>query len=117
MSFTVAQLADAVLKKLGAIASGETAATADVTLVTDAYAAKWEELAAPGQELIFWSQADIPNYVFLIMRDLVALQVCDAFGQPMSEEDRQAREDIILHRLRRIVAVDTSEMPVQADYF
>lgn len=120
MSYTTTELAIAVLRKLRVIDATETSSdveTAVLTQVTDTYRAKWEELAAHGRDMTYWSYEDIPNPVFLILRDLVALEVQSDFGQPISAADKEAEETIILRRLNRHIQVLASGKPVEALYF
>lgn len=117
MSKTAAQLAEAVLRELGIVDAGEDPDTEDETYVTDTYRSKWEELSAHGMELTYWPCDTIPNPVFLILRDLMMLEVMGAFGQPLPPGEKDAREQVILRRLRRHVSVQSSKRPVEADYF
>ena len=71
MSYTTTQLATAVLRRLGVLDATETAASTDVTYITDVWAAKWEEISAHGQEITYFSYDDIPDAVFLTIRDLM----------------------------------------------
>lgn len=117
MAKTTTQLADAVLRKIGVCDASETPATADRTLVTDAYADKYEELAAPGMELVYWSASSIPNAVFTTLVELMVNDVQSAFGQPQAPVDRMQQEAFILTKLRRHVATDSSGLPTQTEYF
>ena len=117
MAYTTTELADAVLREMAVVDASETPDTADRTYVTDTYTALWEELAAPGMELAYWPPADIPNQVFLIVRDLMVLECQGAFGRPLPPAEKDARRAVIERRLRRHVQVQRSGSPVQADYF
>lgn len=117
MSKTTAELAEAVLRELGVIDAGEDPDTDDATYVTDTYRSKWEELSSHGNELTYWSYDAIPEPVFLIMRDLVMLEVMGAFGQPMPPADKDAREQVILRRLRRHTTVQSSGRSTAVDFF
>ena len=117
MSYTTSQLATAALQHLGVMDATETIPAPDETYITDVWAAKWEELSAHGQELTYFSYDDIPNPVFLTIRDLVALEVQGAYGQPILPSDKEAQEQIILRRLRRHVQVQASGNSARANYF
>lgn len=120
MSYTTTQLAVAVLRKLRVIDAAETSSDIDsaiITQITDAYRAKWEEISAHGQELTYWAYDDIPNPVFLTLVDLMANEVRSEFGQPMSANEKEAEETIIMRRLRKHVQVQGSGKPTQALYF
>lgn len=117
MSKTTTQLADAVLRELGVADAEETPDTVDRTYVTDRYSEKFAEMAAHGLELTYWAEATIPDQIFLVLRDLMMNEVRGAFGEPMAPEDKDARETVILKRLRRHVARPASGLRTQAEYF
>lgn len=117
MSYTTTQLADATLRFLSVIDANEDPDTADRTHCTDTYAALWEELAAHGNELMYWPYDEIPAPVFLIMRDLLALEVQGAFGMPLSPAEKDQQRRFIEIRLRKHVQMQSSTRPVAATYF
>lgn len=117
MSKTPTQLATAVLRELGAVDAAETPDTEDLTYVEGVYRDKWEELSAHGTELTYWAYDSIPNPVFLVLRDLVMLEVMGAFGTPLPPGEKEGRETIILKKLRRHTSVQSSGRPTEADYF
>ena len=117
MSYTTTQLADAVLRELSVADASETPDTADHTYVTDTYDALWEELAGHGMELVYWPASEIPNPIFLIIRDLLTLECRGAFGQPIDPADKEQRRVVILRRLRRHVQTQESGKSVKATYY
>lgn len=117
MSYTTSQLATAVLRHLSVIDGNESADSADETYITDVWSAKWEELSGHGLELTYFPHDDIPNPVFLTIRDLVALEVQGAYGQPIDAASKEQLETVILRRLRKHVQVQRSNKPVRAEYF
>lgn len=117
MSYTLANLAESVLRSLAVIDANETPDSADETYISDVWSAKWEELSAHGNELTYFPYNDIPNPVFLTIRDLVALEVQGAYGRPIAPADKEQQETIILRRLRRHTQVQRSGNSVKADYF
>lgn len=119
MTRTTTELADAVLRELGVVDAEETPDTVDRTYVTDAYAAKYDELAAPGLELVYWPEAEIPNAIFLTLRDLMIAEVQGAFGDPLAPAEKEARQSVLLRPLRRHTTIDASGIPAQShsDYF
>ena len=117
MSYTTSQLATAVLQHLGVLDATETIASTDQTYITDVWAAKWEEISGHGQELTYFSYDDIPNPVFLIIRDLVANEVRGAYGRPISAAEKEQEEIIILRKLRRHLSVQATGLPGTAVYF
>lgn len=117
MSYTTAQLSTAVLQHLGVLDATETIASVDQTYITDVWTAKWEELSAHGMELTYFNYDEIPNPVFLTIRDLVANEVRGAFGIPISATEKEMEEQTILRRLRRHVSTQESRKPVSVSYF
>jgi hypothetical protein len=116
---TKTELAVAVLHQIGVIDAAEspTVGDVDVDFVIDAYEDKFEQLAAPGRELVYWPRDSIPGAVFLALRDLIINEVREPFGEPMSPEDKEARETIILKQLKRHMRREATGNPVYADYF
>lgn len=114
---TKAELATAVVRHLTVIDATETIDSDDETLIIDAYEDKFAELRSHGPSLTYWKRDSIPGEVFLILRDLIALEVMPAFGQPMNAADKEAAEQIIFKRLRRHVSTKSSGLPVRATYF
>jgi hypothetical protein len=114
---TTTELATAVLRKLVQIDATEDATdhTEAQTVVTNAYNDKYYELRF--KELTYWTQTTIPVEVFPIIRDLVALDVSGHFGQPVSDEEYERREEIILKRLRRITGAQHSKNRTKALYY
>ena len=117
MSYTTSQLSTAVLQHLGVLDATETIATTDQTYITDVWAAKWEEISGHGSELTYFSYDDIPNPVFLIIRDLVANEVRGAYGRPLSAAEKEQEELIILRKLRRHLSTQATGLPGTAVYF
>lgn len=119
MSKTTTQLADAVLRELGVVDAEETPDTVDRTYISDRYAEKFAELAAPGRELTYWPVAAIPDAIFLPLRDLMMLAVQGAFGEPIDPVEKEARETVLLRAFHRHTAKPTSGRAEYsgADYF
>lgn len=117
MSYTTTDLATHVLRELGVLDATESPDTEDEGYVTDAYEAKWEELAAPGMQLAYWPRTAIPRPILLILRDLLMLEVAGAFGQQLDPAEKEQKERIILMRLRRHVQVQSSGRQTEASYF
>lgn len=117
MAYTTTQLATAVLKHLAIADASETPDTADLTYCTDTYAQMWEELASHGTELAYWAYDDIPAPVFLILRDLLALEVMGAFGKPIGPAEKDAQKNAVMMRLRKHTQMQSANRPVTATYF
>jgi hypothetical protein len=120
MSYTTTQLAVQVLRKLRVIDATETSSdveSAVLTQVTDVYRAKWDEITSHGNEMTYWAYDSIPNPVFLILADLIALECRDAFGQPISAREKEIEEQTILKRLRRHTQTQASGRPAEALYY
>lgn len=120
MSYTTDQLAEHVLRKLRVIDATETVSDVDaeqVTYITDTYRAKWEEITAHGREMTYWAYDEIPNPVFLILRDLVALEVQEGFGFPIQPNEKVAQEEFILRKLRKHTAIQGTSAPTKALFY
>lgn len=120
MTYSSTDLAEHVLRKLRVVDAGEAQADIEselLSIVTTTYTAKWEELAAHGQELVYWPMNEIPRPVLLVLRDLIALEVQDHFGDPIKPEDKEAREVIILKRLRRHTSTQSSGRQTTATFY
>tara|TARA_R110000822_G_scaffold62916_2_gene154839 strand:+ start:1385 stop:1738 length:354 start_codon:yes stop_codon:yes gene_type:complete len=117
MSYTTTQLADAVLRSLAVVDATETPETDHRTYVTDTYTQLWEELASHGTELIYWPYAEIPAPVFLILKDMLVLEVGPAFGRTIAPAEKDAQRSMIEKRLRKHTQVQASKLPTQAVYF
>lgn len=116
---TKLELAIHVLRDLGVIDASESPdeTNDDVAWVIDQYEDKFQELAAPGLELTYWSRDTIPSAVFGILVDLISNDVAASFGQPQSIPDKMQVEEIILKKLRRHVARSASGLPTVTEYF
>ncbi len=112
---TTAELATEVLRALTVLAADETIAATDETYVTGVYNDLWDELA--GQNLAYWDKTAIPKVVFLAVKDLVALHVMGAYGQPMSVEDKDARHKILCQRLRKHTSTQATGHDQNVSYF
>ncbi len=111
------ELATEVLDHLGVIGAGQSAEAADVVKVIAAYASKYDELEGNGLELVYWERDAIPDAIFLIVRDLVALEVQNAFGQTIPASQKELEEMVILKRLRRHTGRGATGLPVVSEYF
>lgn len=116
-TFDPSDLAEAVLREMAVIDATEEPDAVDETFVIGVYEQKYAELQAPGLELVYWKQDEIPDAIFLTLRDLVINECSGAFGEPTPPETKDARETITLKRLRRHVARDKTGNPNRADYF
>ena len=112
---TSSQLSIEVLRSLGVIAADETPDALDSTYVTGVYQDKYEELT--DLELTYWSVNDIPGPLFITLKDLVINEVRGAFGETQNPEDKEARDKVILQKVRRHMRKHSSALPVTADHF
>ena len=115
MSRTTQQLATAVLEEMGALDALSTPSAEDAALIKRVYADKHEMLF--DRNLAYWPLAEIPNSIFLIVRDLVMNECSGAFGRPVTPEDKVSRETIILRRLRAHMGRESSGTRISAEYF
>lgn len=112
---TTTELATEVLRSLAVLAAEETIAAADETYIINIYNDKWDELE--GDNLAYWVKSEIPKVVFLVLRDLIALEVQGAFGQPITVEDKEARERVLRQRLRRHTSIKATGHNQETEYF
>lgn len=112
-------LAQDVLEELCVVDATETADDEDIAKVADAYRKKWALLAAPAgaRELIYWPREEIPDAVYLIVRDLTINEIARAYGDPMDPPTKAQNELIILKDLRLHVSKSQSKTPTFAEYF
>lgn len=109
------ELATEVLRSLSVLAADETIAGADETYITGVYNDLWDELS--GQNLAYWTKTSIPKTVFLVVKDLTALHVMGAFGQPMAIEDKEARHKLLCQRLRKHTATQATGHDQDVSFF
>lgn len=117
MARTKIELATAALREMSVIDASETAedyAEASTQLQTT-YNDKYAELKSIGET--YWVRDQIPEAVFLAVRDLLILEVSGSFGEPVSPELKDQRETIILKRIRRHKAREETGKETQAKYF
>lgn len=112
---TQVNLAEAVLCEINEIDASETPDSEDQTYVIGIYVSKYEELV--DRELCYWPLDAIPGAIFIPIRDLVVNEIRGTFGEPQSPEDKLAREETILRKLRRHMYRRSSGLPVKAQYF
>jgi hypothetical protein len=117
MPATREQLATAVLEGNGVIGAGETPTANDQAYVMGKYDLKFAELAAHGNEYVYWPINEIPDAVFDPICDLVWLMVSTAFGQSIAADKKDASATLIMRRIRRHVATQGSGLPTRACYF
>jgi hypothetical protein len=116
---TAAELATAVMRRMGLISASEDPSAEDSDYLTTLYEEKLAELAAlyVGAECIYWASSETPLAVFNVMVDLVANAAGPAFGRGASYEELAAREAMILKRLFAHVARPTMGLPVRGIYY
>ncbi len=112
---TTTELATEVLRSLAILAADETIASADETYITGVYNDLWDDLE--GDNLAYWDKTAVPKVVFLVVRDLVALHVMSAYGQPIAVEDKEARDRLLRVRLRKHTATQATGHDQDVQYF
>jgi len=115
MARTRQELAVAVMRQGGWLDATQQPSAEDAAFIKAAYADKFDYLVS--EDLCYWNLDEIPTAIFTIIRDLMINEVSGAFGEASSPEDKQAREDFILKRLRRHMARNPSGQRTQAEYF
>lgn len=117
MPATRQQLADAVLRNQGLLGDGVSPSASDQQYIMEQYDLKYAELAAHGNEYVYWAINEIPDAVFMAMRDLVWNEVRTAFGMPIEADQKEAAETTIMRKIRRHVSTQPSGLPTPACYF
>lgn len=112
---TSAQLSASVLRYLGVIDATESADSDDETYIGGVYEDVYEEMA--DKELVYWPLNSIPGPIFNAMRDLIANEVANAYGQEQRPEDQQARKVVLMKPFHRHVQKRSSGLPVKGKYF
>ncbi len=112
---TQAELAKAVLLKLGVIAADATPTAADSQYIIGEYTSKLEEWS--DDDLVYWSANEIPLTVFPTVVKLMANDTQNAFGMAAPLETIEARETLLLKRLRRHMARGRTGAPIRALYY
>lgn len=118
MSKTTTQLAVAVLRELSVIDATQDendADAADIAYVQGIYGDKFQELS--DLELTYWAPDEVPEPLFLAVRDLVVNEVRGTYGEPVLPSVKEAEEIIILRRIRRNMHLRSSGLPTKALYF
>lgn len=115
---TTTELAIAVLRHLSVIDASQDendADAEDIAFVQGLYADKFEELN--DMELTYWSPDEVPAPIFLAIRDIVANEARGNYGEPMSVDQKEAAEIILLKKVRRHMHLRSSGLPTKAQYF
>ena len=115
MARTRQELATSVLTELAVIGASETPTADDATLIKNAYNDKYEQWA--DEELVYWELDEIPNAIFLPIRDIIMNEVRGSFGEPVPAAEKMGTEDALTSRLRRHMARETSGHRTEAEYF
>jgi len=118
MSKTTTQLAVAVLRQLSVLDASEdenNADAEDIAYIQDLYASKFHELA--DEELTYWTPDEVPDPLFLAIRDLVANEARGTYGEPLLPSVKEAEEIIIKKRIRLNMHLRSSKLPTKAEYF
>jgi hypothetical protein len=115
MARTRSELVIAVLREMGVLDASEEPGAEDSTHVKGVYDDKLEHWI--DEEIAYWSADEIPNAVFIAVRDIMINEVSGSFGQPVPLETKQAREIALTTRLRRHAARHRTGLPIPAEYF
>lgn len=118
MTKTTTDLAIAVLRHLSVIDASENANDADaedIAYIQDLYDSKFHELA--DEELTYWAPDEVPEPLFLAIRDLVANEARGTYGEPILPSEKEAQEIVIKKRIRRNMHLRSSGKTVKGEYF
>lgn len=105
---------------IGVLNATESPEAQDAAFVENRYDAKLEEWRDLG--LVYWpntdrNTAEIPDVVYAVLCDLMGNEVAGAFGKAGPIEEKEAREALILKRLRRIMSKRGTGEPTRATYY
>lgn len=109
------ELAIAVMRELGSLDASQTPTADDAAYIKGVYDDKYEWWV--DEEQVYWEPDEIPKAIFLIVRDLIVNEVAGAFGNPQPPEERQARDEVLMARLRRHTARAPSGARTEAEYY
>ena len=115
MARTRSELVISVLREMGVLDASEEASAEDASHVKDVYDDKLEHWI--DEEIAYWTSDEIPNALFIAIRDIMINEVSGTFGQPVPLETKQAREIALTSWLRRHAARHRTGLPVAAEYF
>lgn len=115
MARTRSELVSAVLREMSVIGANEEPSAEDATYIKAVYDDKLEHWV--DEEIAYWTSDEIPNAIFIAIRDIMINEVGGAFGQPIPIEDKRAREIAATTWLRRHAARHRSGLPITAEYF
>ena len=115
MARTRQELALSVMREMGALDASETPTADDVALIKAAYDDKLEQWR--DDDLVYWAVDEIPNAIFLPIKDIIANEVKGSFGEPMPMAEKMAMEDALTSRLRKHMARGTTGHRTEAEYF
>lgn len=117
---TPAELATAVMRKLGMIDMTKEPTALEQAGILEIYYDKLEELSA--EELVYWPTAEIPRAAFGAMTRIVAAEFATVLGQEIPTEQSESGVVVSLgnngmRMLRRLMARDAAGLPTKASYF
>ncbi len=115
MARTRSELVTSVLREMGVLDASEEPSAEDATHIKAVYDDKLEHWI--DEDVAYWSSDEIPNAVFIAVRDIMINEIGGAFGQPVPPETKQQREIMLENRLRRHAARHRSGVAIAADYF
>ena len=115
MARTRSELVISVLREMGVLDASEEPSAEDAAHVKDVYDDKLEHWI--DEEIAYWTSDEIPNAVFIAIRDIMINELGGTFGQPVPLETKQAREVMLTTRLRRHTARHSSGHRVPAEYY
>lgn len=117
---TTAQLATAVMRKLGLIDTNKEPSAGQQASIIDLYE-DWVESVRP-MDMIYWETAAIPRAVFAAVTRIIAEEFCNSMGRDIpTEQDENGQAVSIGNRglmmLKRHLAREQSGVPTRATYF
>jgi len=115
-NLTKAAMRDRILEHLGIKGAGQSAASEDELLVSEAIDSAWYRLRAKG--LVPFDTSAIPEWAQTPFRDYVAGDVADVFGlQGQRLQSIMERQRMSLKAMSHYVKPERPPMPTQTKYF
>lgn len=117
---TPAELATAVMRKLGQIDMTKEPTALEQAGIIDIYYDKFEELSH--EDLVYWPVAEIPREAFGAIVRIVGAEFATVLGGEIPTEQSESGNAVSLgvngmRMLRRLMARDATGLPIKANYF
>lgn len=123
MTRTTTELATEVMRLMNWIAQHETPDAADDAHIKRIYSDWFDYAQEQDRDIVYWSQAAIPNAAFLPVVRIIADLCGPSFGEPAPQEiDVETGQPVSMGKkgwnlLKRLTSRGTSGLPSKSVYF